>query len=147
MYICSMFALASQPTQNEIQTSYYVCKVWGDMALACIYCFFTQINDTALGLPETSQTLLISFLLNFHMPGTPCSHLWRAGSSCSSCFHSLNIIASETVLLITSFKNKNKTSISKPFCDFFLSNAAKITLFQIVQLLGCLYCLFSLHRF
>ena len=107
MYICSMFALASQPTQNEIQTSYYVCKVWGDMALACIYCFFTQINDTALGLPETSQTLLISFLLNSHMPGTPCSHLWRAGSSCSSCFHSLNIIASETVLLITSFKNKN----------------------------------------
>ena len=33
------------------------------MALACIYCLFTQINVTALGLPETSQTLLISFVL------------------------------------------------------------------------------------
>lgn len=107
-----MPALVSHPTQVKSKLLTMVCKVWGDMTLACIYCLFTQISGTTLGLPEMRWAFLLSFILNFPVSGTCCLHLWRAGSSC---FYSFKDHCFKDHFSNHTIKNKNKTSIPKSF--------------------------------
>lgn len=108
------------------------CKVWDGRTLAYIYYLFTQVRGTAFGVPEMGWSfLIISFALNFPVPGTLLAHMFGGWASPGFKGLSLNITASKKTFLITPLKTKTKRTptpqVFLPCHDFFPLTQIKLS--------------------